>query len=312
MIIGEQKIHFGPTKNKVLIIGGCGYVGSAIYDAIPKDKYIVDTLDLEWFGNYNNPQNIRLDFGVLDEFTLQQYETVIITAANSSVPLCKDIYDTFDNNIIKFLNIVKEMKRMGQKLIYASSSCVYVDSSTKPRTEDEPLMPNDGLTLSKTILDYTLPLIDIEYYALRFGSVNGWSPNMRTDLMINSMTLSAKKDNCVKVFNAEAHRPIVSTTDLARAVIAVLECEEDRRGVYNVSSFNMNIGDVGKRVADYMKVPLIDTGKSQTYDFMISSEKFEKAFNFKFEATVESIVQSILDKPHNKLWCRRDKRPDYV
>lgn len=308
MIIDSSppSLQFDPTPGKVLLIGGCGYVGSAIYELI-KDKYIVDTLDVEMYGNFNNPKNIKLDFGFLDEYTLQQYETVVITAGNSSVPMCKDIYNTFDQNIIKFLNIVKEMKRVGQKLIYASSSCVYVESSDKPMEETAPLTPNDGLTLSKTILDHTLPLLDVEYYGLRFGSVNGWAPNMRTDLMINSMTLSAMKTDEVNVFNAHAHRPIISTHDLARAVLAILDCKEDKRGIYNVASFNLNIGEIGQRVADYMKVPLRDKGNSQTYDFMVSSEKFKKAFNFEFEGTVESIVQSILDKPVNKLWSKREK-----
>lgn len=306
MNITGESLKFDPTPGKVLLIGGCGYVGSAIFEEI-KDKYIVDTVDLEWYGNFNNPKNLKEDFGYLHEYVLQQYETVIIVAANSSVPMCKNIMSTLDNNIVKFLNVVGEMKRPGQRLIYASSSCVYVESSDKPMSEDQPLVPNDGLTLSKTILDYTLPLLDVEYYGLRFGSVNGWAPNMRTDLMINSMTLSAMKDKQVNVFNAKAHRPIVSTHDLARSVLAILDSKEDKRGIYNVASFNMNIGDVGQRVADCMGVPLVDKGTSQTYDFMVSSEKFKKTFNFEFTGTVESIVDSIVTKPINKLWTKREK-----
>ena len=49
---------------KILVTGGCGYIGSAIYNNL-KDKYIVDTVDLEWFGNYTNPNNIKKDFDEL-------------------------------------------------------------------------------------------------------------------------------------------------------------------------------------------------------------------------------------------------------
>ena len=150
-----------------------------------------------------------------------------------------------------------------------------------------------------------MPLLDVEYYGLRFGSVNGWSPNMRTDLMINSMTTSALKKGEVNVFNAHAHRPIVSTFDIVRSIEAIIN-GGDNRGIYNVASFNHNIGEIGKRVADYMKVPLIDKGTSPTYDFTISSDKFKKTFNFEFESTVESIVQSILDQPFDDKWGRRD------
>jgi dTDP-D-glucose 4,6-dehydratase len=148
-------------------------------------------------------------------------------------------------------------------------------------------------------------LLDVEYYGLRFGSVNGWSPNMRTDLMINSMTLSALKNKKVNVFNAHAHRPIVSTHDLCRAVDAIIN-SGDKRGIYNVASFNLNIGDVGRKVADHLNVELVDKGVSQTYDFMISSDKFKNTFNFEFESTVESIVDSITSNPISETWGRRD------
>jgi nucleoside-diphosphate-sugar epimerase len=150
-----------------------------------------------------------------------------------------------------------------------------------------------------------MPLLDIEYYGMRFGSVNGWAPNMRTDLMINSMTSSALHKKEVSVFNAHAFRPIISTFDIAQSIEAVIEAG-DKRGIYNLSSFNLNIGEIGRRVAEYLGVPLVDNGRTNTYNFTISSEKFKSTFDFDFYSSVESIVQSILDRPYNKNWGRRD------
>lgn len=288
---------------KVLIIGGCGYIGSAIYHNL-KNKFDVDTVDLEWFGNYNNPKNIKEDYGNLSAEFLSQYDAIVHTAAHSSVPLCKDIYASFENNVTKLMGLVKKLTT--QKFIYASSSCVYVTSDGKPKVEDELSPPTDGLTLSKTVLDHIMPLLGVEYYGLRFGSVNGWAPNMRTDLMINSMTLSAVKNQQVVVFNAHAHRPIISTNDLSNVVQCIIQTKEDKRGIYNAASFNENIGHVGQSVADYLKVPLIDRGVTGTYDFTISSEKLIKAFDFKFEDTAESIIDSIMNNPQNDKWGKRD------
>lgn len=286
----------------ILLVGGCGYIGSALYNFF-KDKHHVRTVDLEWFGNYNNPDNYRIDFHDMSEDFYEQFDVIVHTASHSSVPLCKDIYDSFENNVVKLMHLTKKLK--GQKLIYASSSCVYVESGDRPKIETELSQPTDGLTLSKTTLDNLMPLLDVEYYGLRFGSVNGWAPNMRTDLMINSMTVSALKNREVNVFNAYAHRPIVSTGDICRAVEAIIS-SEDRRGIYNVASFNLNIGEIGKRVADYLQVPLVDKGISSTYDFTVSSKKFEDTFNFKFESTVETIVDSIVNNPIQDTWGRRD------
>jgi nucleoside-diphosphate-sugar epimerase len=150
-----------------------------------------------------------------------------------------------------------------------------------------------------------MPLLDVEYYGLRFGSVNGWSPNMRTDLMINSMTTSALKNGEVNIFNSKAYRPILSTLDLAKSVESVILNKFDNRGVYNVASINKNIGEIGECVANYLKVPLVNKGDTKTYDFTISSESFINKFEFKFEATIENIVQSILDHPFNNKWTNR-------
>lgn len=289
---------------KILIIGGTGYIGSSLYRDLIKNHQ-VDTVDTEWFGNFINDNNIKKDFDGLTEEFLDGYDIILFVAANSSVQLCKNIFDAFENNVVKFFNLVKKLKK--QKFIYASSSCVYVTSDDKPKDENDLLVPLDGLTLTKTTIDHLMSLTDIEYYGLRFGSVNGWSPNMRLDLMINSMTLSALNNKEVNVFNGHAHRPILSINDLVRAINKIIDTEEDKRGVYNLASFNDNILEIGKKVSNYMNVPLKDNGKNFTYDFSISSEKFIETFDFKFTDSVESIAQEIIDNPHNKEWSKREK-----
>jgi UDP-glucose 4-epimerase len=289
---------------KILILGGCGYIGSYLYQKL-SEKYRVETIDLEWFGNFNNPNNIKMDYSSLNKNYLNHFDTIILLAANSSVKLCENFYDAFDNNVIKFVKLTQKLNH-NQKFIYASSSCVYVTSDNKPKEETDNLFPMDGLTLTKTTIDQYLPLTNIEYYGLRFGSVNGWSPNMRLDLMINSMTLSALNNNVVNVFNGHAHRPILSINDLYRSVETIIETDKDLRGIYNVASFNDNILNIGKKVADYMGVKLVDKGTNFTYDFTISSEKFKNTFNFEFKDNIESIIDSIKNNEINPNWKRRD------
>ena len=290
---------------KILITGGTGYIGSTLYRRL-SNFHNVDTVDVEWFGNYTNAKNIKQDFSELTEEFLEQYDVVIHVAANSSVPLCKNINEAFENNVTNFIKLVSKLKK--QKFIYASSSCVYVTSDNKPKIETDLLTPLDGLTLTKTTIDHYMPLTGIEYYGLRFGSVNGYSPNMRLDLMINAMTVSAKINKQVNIMNGHAHRPILSTNDLFRAVTAIINCNQDKRGVYNLASVNHNIRDIGEMVANHLDVPYVDKGNNYTYDFSISSEKFMNAYNFKFEDTVTTIVDDIISKPFNLNWQKRETK----
>lgn len=287
----------------ILLIGGCGYIGSSLYNLL-SINHSVETVDLELFGNFINPKNKKIDYDDIDKNYLEKFDIIILTAANSSVPLCKDIYDTFNNNVIKFFNLIKKLKK--QKFIYASSSCVYVSSGDNHKIETELLDPIDGLTLSKTTIDHLIKLTDIEYYGLRFGSVNGWSPNMRLDLMINSMTISGLDNKKVYVFNGHAHRPILAINDLYNAVETIINCKEDKRGIYNLTSFNENILEIGKKVAYLTNSELIDKGQNFTYDFKISSQKFIDTFGYVPNSDVSSIVKSIINNPRNSNWSKRE------
>jgi len=291
--------------SKILLIGGCGYIGSALYEHL-KSTHIIDTVDLEWFGNFVNPSNMKMDFDELTQEQLDEYDVIVFTAANSSANLCKNVADAFDNNVIKFVRLVEKLKK--QKFIYASSSCVYTNSNSIPRIETDYTYSCDGLTLTKITIDNYMLLSNVEFYGLRFGSVNGWSLNTRLDLIINAMTLSALHNKNVVVYNEHAYRPIVSIRDMCRAVTAIIQSDKTARGIYNIVSFNENIGQIGKRIAEYMNVPLINKGITGTYDFSISSEKFVDMYQFEFNDSIEDIVTSIINNPYNNNWSLRNEK----
>lgn len=286
-----------------MIIGGCGYIGSAIYDSLNKNYY-VDTVDLELFGNFNNSQNIKTDYGRLHQQFLDQYDTIILLAGNSSVAMCHDVFDSYKNNVEKFISIAKNIR--SQKFIYASSSSVYNTAyHNRPNVETDFLLPKDSYTLTKTFRDYFMSLTDIEYYGLRLGTVNGWSKNMRLDLMINSMVRSACNNKQVNLMNGQANRPILGINDLCRAISTIIENNSNNSGIYNLASVNHSISYIGEQVADICNVPIIDCGNTETYDFLIDSSKFTSTFNFEFKDNVPSIVNNILSNPINDKWSGR-------
>jgi nucleoside-diphosphate-sugar epimerase len=147
---------------------------------------------------------------------------------------------------------------------------------------------------------------NVEYYGLRFATVNGISDNLRTDIMINAMVENAIKEKAVNLFNGKIRRPILYINDLCRAIEAVIQHDADDRGVYNLSSFNGTAESIAVGVSDALGVELKRVDQKQVeaainsklptaYDFSISPEKFCKTFNFKFEGDIGTIVKNVSD-----------------
>jgi nucleoside-diphosphate-sugar epimerase len=322
---------------RVLIIGGTGYIGSALYKHLTEQKtmsvrevphngwliqkpsspilskYLVDTVDLEWFGNFTNPNNFIMDYRDLTPEQLAKYDVVVLLAGHSSVPMSNnsDAQSTFKNNVDNFVQLLGKL-RAGQRFIYAGSSSVYNGIPDDDVTEDYLLLaPSNVYDYTKQDIDRFAALFpDIEYYGLRFATVNGISDNLRTDIMINMMVENAVLNNEVKLFNPGIRRPILHIKDLCRAIQAIIDSKEDKRGIYNLSSFNATAGGIAEGVADVAGVDLkrvsqqdvektLNSKLPTAYDFSISAKKFEETFDFKFSGTLKTIVEEVQEYYEN-------------
>ena len=295
---------------KILIIGGCGYIGSRLYKHL--ESYGgVDTVDLEWHGNFSNPDNLNIDYKFLTKDFLKKYQHIVLLAAHSSVQMCQDnLLPVFKNNVSNFVDLLTLVNE-GQSLIYASSSSVYGNISADYVDEScDEFIPYNYYDLSKQQIDAYAKLSDKSFFGLRFGTVNGPSPNFRRDIMINAMTCSGIKDKKVKCFNGETNRPILSIDDLVMAIGRIIEKgDHSNRGIYNLASFNSTAGEIADKVAGCLGIVCEDVDenksnevpdnpklKSKYYDFSIDCSKFEKEFDFEFKGTVESITTAIVNE----------------
>jgi nucleoside-diphosphate-sugar epimerase len=296
---------------KILIIGGCGYIGSALYHHLTEKLTIkVDTVDLEWFGNHLNHNNFCIDFRHLERAYLQRYDVIVVLAGHSSVPMCKDDRgSSFRNNVVNFVELLDKLDC--QKLIYASSSSIYGNTHDIAAPENwERYDPKTFYDLQKQEIDYYAQLSDVESYGLRFGTVNGWSPNLRVDIMLNKMYQCALEDNEIFVFNKHIYRPILGIQDLVRAIEAIIR-GGDHRGIYNLASFNASVEEIANSINRVLGggVTITDKGIAPTYNFSISTKKFQETYDFEFRASVDTIVQSLKegwDQAHKAVRERKE------
>jgi len=290
------------NMKKVLIIGGCGYIGSKLYSYLEEKGFDVLSVDLELFGNANI-KNLKENFKNLTQEYLSQFSDIILLAGHSSVKMCEsNLIGSFRNNVQYFIELLLKISE-NQKLIYASSSSVYGNINRNVVSEDcQEYSAGSFYDLSKSEIDQYIKIFNkINYYGLRFGTVNGASPNIRNDIMINAMYNSFHKNGYLNIANPMVKRPILDIKDLCRAIETIINNGvKEKRGIYNLASFNSNVETIGRKVAELTgaKLNFVDTIDSDSsapkvYDFAISCEKFAKTFDFKFEGSIESITNDV-------------------
>ena len=298
---------------RTLIIGSGGYIGSRLMKEMQATG-----VDINWFKKGKKD----VDFKDLTRDYYSEFDNIILLAGHSSVKMSEGgLNSCFNNNVRNFIDLIEKLDK--QKLIYASSSSVY--GSVGGKTVNEKYFgfePYNQYDISKHTADLYAQKSDVEYYALRFGTVNGYSPFLRSDVMINAMVNSAINDGHIKLYIKDTMRPILGINDLCEAIRYILASDEDKRGLYNLASFNKTAEQIAYEVANVMGVQVhefeadptqIKNTKNQTkaYNFSISTMKFRREFKFKFKDTVESLTTELRDKWNDMKKTDRSKAIDY-
>jgi len=279
---------------RVLIIGAAGYIGSRVYEYLLKVQgFEVYGVDIGWFGIA--PQGVmRRDYNTLHIKFIQAFDAVILLAGHSSVGMCVDNpYSVHHNNVLNFLELLGYIKSR-QKLIYASSASVYGSNNIAAIEGRENFYPRSHYDLSKFNRDCFARLSDVDYYGLRFATVCGFSPNFRSDTIINSMTMNALKEKVVKLANSDKFRSILDIKDLCAAIHLILTMPGSVRGIYNLASYSASIGELATDVARLTDSRIEPVRLSTNYSFQLNTARFEQQFLFAPQGTTKSIVLDLI------------------
>jgi nucleoside-diphosphate-sugar epimerase/2-polyprenyl-3-methyl-5-hydroxy-6-metoxy-1,4-benzoquinol methylase len=302
---------------KLLVIGGCGYIGTQFID-ITRELYpsakivVVDSDDYsDSVIKRNDVHYIYTKYQDLPVSFYSEFTDIILLAGQGSVSNSKNVLSVIDNNVRNFAWLL-ETVTPEQKLIYASSSSVYGRTNNKEVDEEfsktSGYEPYNYYDWSKQTIDQLAELSGKQYYSLRFGTVNGFSRNLRNDVMINSMIFNSKKNGKIFLSNHNVNRPILGIYDLSNAILAIiLKGKRELVGVYNLNSFNATVYEIASKVSSMCNVHCEDISQGQStqivnfklqtksYDFKIHSNKFMQNFQFKFNDTLLSITENLLD-----------------
>lgn len=170
---------------KVLIVGGCGFIGSHMVDALVERGVQVRVLD-------RRPEAFRPPLPVVDYVTGDLSDQALLAEAvlgmdavlhlaSSTVPYTSNLDPVADisNNLIGSVRLLEVMRTVGvRSIVYLSSGgTVYGIPRTDPVAEDHPLQPISSYGIVKTAVEKYLHmhhhLHGLRYCVLRASNPYG-------------------------------------------------------------------------------------------------------------------------------------------
>jgi UDP-glucose 4-epimerase len=189
-ILKESNNEAEKALMRILVTGGCGFIGSHLVDFLVNRGDEVVVLDDLSVGKLENvPASVRVVKGdVIDAKlvaeTMRGVDACVHLAAIVSVPLCREVwYRAHCVNQSGLVNILdnarKEMERTGVRLpvVYASSAAVYGGEVPMPASETARVAPISSYGVDKNGCEIQARVASVAYgvptVGLRFFNVYG-------------------------------------------------------------------------------------------------------------------------------------------
>lgn len=283
-------------------------MGSVLIPRLIERGYKVDVVDLFWFGNHL-PRQVGIlnkDIFQLSVEDLEPYDQVIFLAGLSNDPMAE--YSPSKNFIFNaaapaYLGYIAKIAKV-KRYIYACSCSVYGYTENELYDETRAVSSSYPYGISKLQGEQAvLQLVDDNFsvISLRKGTISGYSPRMRLDLIINTMFKTAMRDRAITVNNPSIWRPILSIDDAATAYIRAIEANQNTAGIFNIASGNYTVGEVADLIKSAVEERLnlrINLCINHIQDFRNYKVNIEKAANvlsFHPTGSVKSIVGNLID-----------------
>lgn len=305
----------------VLVVGGAGYVGSVLVRELLDRGYAVRVYDRLLFGDgglaavAERLELVTGDIRELPNAVFDDVAAVIHIGGLSNDPTAE--YNPRANHQINTLateSLARAAKQRGiRRFLFASSASIYDlgledEAHATLRDESSPVRPRAAYSTSKYEAERALLALNDGKFGvtiLRKGTVFGFSPRMRYDLVVNTFVKDALSKGILTVHaGGEMWRPLVDVRDAARAYLLCLAAEEEpvRGQIFNIVLNNFRISELALRVQQALELAGVrvaihsDNDYSGVRSYRISGEKIRQQLGFEPTLTVEQSVRDMVER----------------
>jgi nucleoside-diphosphate-sugar epimerase len=305
------------SDQTILVAGGAGYIGCILIPKLVERGYRVRLLDRMYFGEQGldsvreKIETVVADVRDIPESALEGVDGVINLSGLSNDPTAE-----FDPEANWQMNAVATetlgqmcVKRGIERYVFASSCSLYDGLPPGMHDEDAPIEPRAAYATSKRYGEEALLKLADEGLTpvlLRNGTVYGWSPRMRFDLVVNTFVKDALLTGKLLLHGGGwMWRPLVDVRDVADAMIAAYEApaEKVRGQIFNVLHSNYQIRELAMIVAGSVRLVTGRTIELEevpapklTRDYECSNAKLSVTLGFIPRHSVLEAVTDLLER----------------
>lgn len=266
---------------KILVTGGCGYVGTVLTNKLLEDGHEVCVIDTQWFGNHLKPhpklEVLQEDVRNTDSIPLKGVEAVLHLANIANDPGVElNPTLSWEVNVLAAQQLADRAVRHGVKqFVFASSGSVYGIKDEPHVTEDLTLVPISVYNKTKMVAERVLLSYanQMNVYNIRPATVCGYSPRMRLDVSVNMLTIQALKNKVMTVFGGLQTRPNIHIQDMVNVYRHILANPQLPSGAYNAGFENITILDIAQKVADKLGAEIKVTESNDPRSYRQNSDK---------------------------------------
>jgi nucleoside-diphosphate-sugar epimerase len=300
---------------KVLVVGGAGYVGCILVEELLAKGYSVKVLDRLFFGREAASGFLdRVDLVVEDMRDINESHVEDCGAVINIGGLSNDPTAEFNPQANEELNtrasirLAEVAKRAGVPTLIFASTCSIYDRGVGEEVrdvlldEDGDVAPRAAYATSKLAAERgILAMADADFAPVSFrkGTIFGFSPRMRYDLVVNTFVKAALSTGKMSVhYGGAMWRPLIDVKDVARAYVMALESDSDliRGQIFNLSSGNYRISELALRVQRTLSdlgIPVeldVDFSYRLVRSYRVSGQKILQVLGFQPRVTLEESV----------------------
>jgi nucleoside-diphosphate-sugar epimerase len=294
------------NMKNILVAGGAGYIGTRLCNELVESAKVT-VVDLFWFGDHLDGRisKLKKNIAELQVSDLEGFDVVLFLGGLSNDPMAHfrpDLNFSENSSVPTYLAYIAKQAGV-RRFICASSCSVYGFTNNQKLTETDSVKPSYAYGISKLQCELGVMTLEDENFRpilFRKGTVGGFSPRMRYDLVVNTMIMSGITKKRITVNNHKLWRPLIDIRDVIQGYKLAIDADNSVSGVFNLAGGNYTIGHLGAIVQSTLEsrgyrvdLDLLEINDMRNY--LVDTTKIETALGFKAQYKPQDTAADILD-----------------